>query len=136
MLIISTEANCKIAKSAMSQWVLEPICCSSLQEARMVLVDVAPSLIFCDEQLPDGTFQDLLPMLNRTAKSRLVVITSSTDDEKYEEAIALGAFDVILSPCRRSDVQWIAIRAIQEDRRESRTPNSEPEGLSSSGDEK
>jgi DNA-binding NtrC family response regulator len=136
VLIISTQANCEVARTAMSQWVLEPICCASLQEARMVLVDAAPSLIFCDHQLPDGTYQDLLRMLDKMGKNRLVVITPTADDDKYEEAVALGAFDVIVSPCRRSDVQWIAIRAMQEDRREGRTPDSEPERLSSSGDEK
>ena len=135
MLIISTKANCEIAKSAMSHWALDPICCSSLREARALLLDAGASLIFCDAQLQDGTYQDLLRTLDKTATAHFVVITSGPDDEKYEEAMGSGAFDVIVSPCRRTDVQWMVIRAMQEDRREGEKRNHTPEDLSS-GDEK
>jgi DNA-binding NtrC family response regulator len=131
VLIISTTANCEIAKSAMSHWALDPICCSSLREARALLLDAGASVIFCDAQLQDGTYQDLLRTLDKTTTNHFVVITSAPDDEKYEEAMQLGAFDVIVSPCRRSDVQWIVIRAMQEDRREGEKPTPTPEDLSS-----
>jgi hypothetical protein len=52
------------------------------------------------------------------SRTRLVVISPNAElDENYNEAIALGAFDMIASPSRRSDVQWIAIRAMHEDAR-------------------
>lgn len=38
-------------------------------------------------------------------------------DDKYEEAMRLGAFEMIASPCRKSDIQWIVIRAMQEESR-------------------
>ena len=48
-----------------------------------------------------------------------MISPSAELDENYNEAIALGAFDMIASPSRRSDVQWIAIRAMHEDARRS-----------------
>jgi len=81
--------------------------------------------------LPDGTYRDLLRNLNKSPKARFVVISPTADvDANYNEALSLGAFDMIASPCRRSDVQWIAIRAMHEDARRSlnkRRPRLAPE---------
>jgi hypothetical protein len=38
-------------------------------------------------------------------------------DDKYDEAMRLGAFEMIATPCRKSDIQWIVIRAMQEESR-------------------
>jgi DNA-binding NtrC family response regulator len=76
------------------------------------------SLIFCEDQLTDGTYQDLLGSTVKPAKSRFVVLSPTPEaDDKYEEAMRLGAFEMIASPCRKSDVQWIVIRAMQEESR-------------------
>jgi DNA-binding NtrC family response regulator len=97
---------------------MDPVCCSGVQEALGLLSEVNPSLIFCEETLADGTYRDLLREISKSLKSRFVVISPTADlDQHYNEAIALGAFDMIASPCRRSDVQWIAIRAMHEDAR-------------------
>lgn len=117
VLIIGADANRDVLKSAMSHWHLEPVCCSSLQDARQVLPDDSLSLIFCEETLADGTYRDLLRG-SRPLKTRFVVISPVPEvDETYEEAMQLGAFDMIASPCRKSDVQWMMIRAIQEEAR-------------------
>ena len=56
-------------------------------------------------------------------------------DDKYDEAMRLGAFEMIASPCRKSDIQWIVIRAMQEEsrrggnrRRSASHEDSGPEG--------
>ena len=78
--------------------------------------DATLSLIFCEDKLADGTYLDLLDTLGKPLKTRLVVISQTPDvNEKYNEAIELGAFDVIASPCQPSDVQWMLVRAIQEE---------------------
>jgi DNA-binding NtrC family response regulator len=110
--------NQDLVKNAMSQWAMEVISCSTLQEARALLPDPTLSLIFCEETLRDGTYSDVLNILGRPLKTRMVVISPSSHvDEKYQEAIGTGAFDVIASPCRPSDVQWMVIRAIREESR-------------------
>jgi len=129
VLIVAEEANREIAKSAIGQWALEPVCCSSVQEARALLPDPGVILILCEEQLVDGTYGDMLRTLGRAGKNRFVVISETPDaDDKYEEAMQMGAFEVIASPCRRSDVQWIVIRAIHEQiRRRAGRNQVEPE---------
>ncbi len=99
---------------------MEPICCSGIQEALSLLPQTAPFLIFCEDRVPDGTYKDLLREIGKSTRARLVVISPNAElDDNYNEAIALGAFDMIASPSRRSDVQWIAIRAMHEDARRS-----------------
>jgi DNA-binding NtrC family response regulator len=118
--VISTGENRDVVTAAMSHWSIEAVPCSGVVEARTLLPSTRPSLIFCEEDLPDGTYRELLNDVSKTAKTRVVVISRDAElDEHYNEALALGAFDMIASPCRRSDVQWIAIRAMQEELRRS-----------------
>ena len=127
----------------MAQWALETTSCSSLNEARPIMANSGFSLVFCEDRLSDGTYQDLLGSTVRPSKSRFVVLSSSPEiDDKYEEAMRLGAFEMIASPCRKSDVQWIVIRAMQEEsrrggnRRRSSTdePHAEPAGVGTNHD--
>jgi len=79
-----------------------------------------PTLIFCDEKLDDGSYRDLLRDFTAPRKPCFVVMASSPDvDQTFKEAVSLGAFDLIAEPCKRSDVQWIAVRALQEDAKRS-----------------
>lgn len=104
----------------MSHWSIETVPCNGVREARTLLPTTRPSLIFCEEDLPDGTYRELLQDISKAARTRVVVISADAElDTHYNEALALGAFDMIASPCRRSDVQWIAIRAMQDELRRS-----------------
>jgi len=114
VLVVSTSSNREAVISAMKRWSIEPLCCSSLQEVRKVLPR-GRSLIFCEEQLQDGTYRDLLHELARERHAQVVVISSATDlDQVHQTASALGAFEIIASPCIPADVQWVAIRALQD----------------------
>ena len=118
VLVISTGENRDVVTAAMSHWSIEAVPCSGVVEARTLLPSARPSLIFCEEDLPDGTYRELLNDVSKTARTRVVVISRDAElDAHYNEALALGAFDMIASPCRRSDVQWIAIRAMQDELR-------------------
>lgn len=120
VLIVSADTNRDFVQSALSNWAIEPVCCASLQEAQSFLPDETFSLIFCEDTLSDGTYRDILRPPGKPMKTRLVVISEVSDDQNYNEAKQLGAFDVISSPCRRSDIQWVVIRAIQEEAKHSR----------------
>jgi DNA-binding NtrC family response regulator len=118
VLIVSAVENYDLAKNAMNQWALEAVRCSSLQEARGLLPDSTFSLIFCEETLVDGTYRDVLNIQGKALKTRVVVISPMSHvEEIYLEAMDAGAFEMIASPCRVSDVQWVVIRAIQEESR-------------------
>lgn len=133
VLVVSAGENRDIVTAAMNHWSIEAVPCSGVREARTLLSSARPSLIFCEEDLPDGSYRELLRDLSKAARTRLVVISAAAErDEHYNEALALGAFDMIASPCRRSDVQWIAIRAMQDELRRTggqRRPKLGPETL-------
>jgi DNA-binding NtrC family response regulator len=119
VLVVSVSDDRDTVTSAMSHWAIDPIYCTSVSEPRELLPNVRPCVISCEETLADGTYRELLRELIKSAKPPLVVISLAADcddtyNETYNEAITLGAFEVIASPCRRSDVQWIAIRAMQD----------------------
>lgn len=118
--MIGAEANCNTVRNTMAQWALDTTCCASIGEARPKLSGTGFSLIFCEDQLSDGNYQDLLVTPGKPSKARFIVLSSTPElDDKYEEAMRLGAFEMIASPCRKSDIQWIVIRAMQEDSRRS-----------------
>ena len=45
-----------------------------------------------------------------------MVTSRESDWDEYLEAIRLGAFDVIASPCRPTDVEWMVIQARRDER--------------------
>lgn len=116
--MIGSNASCEVVRSTMTQWALDTTCCSSVREARTLLSGNGFSLIFCEDQLPDGNYNELLNSATKPLKSRFVVMSSTPElDDKYDDAMRLGAFEMIATPCRKSDIQWIVIRAMQEESR-------------------
>lgn len=92
--------------------------CSSRSQAEEVLSRQSFEIIFCDEQLPDGLYSDLLRFIHVGDKMpRVVVLTRSGDWELYVEAVNKGAFDVIRTPGYPTDVEMTMIRAVREDGR-------------------
>lgn len=100
---------------------LDPISISSFAECRELIEKDQVGLVFCDRHLADGDYRDILN-LSRTAtgKVRVVVTSKHADWDEYLEAMRLGAFDVIASPCRPTDVEWMVIQAKRDERNRSR----------------
>jgi DNA-binding NtrC family response regulator len=89
---------------------MEGIFASTISDARKILLEQSIGLVFCESHLPDGGFTGLLDAAaSRTFPLRLVAILH--DGNEYANAIRLGAFEAILVPCQRSDIQWVIIQA-------------------------
>ena len=100
---------------------LEPICTSTVSEARKIIATENVVLVFCDRHLPDGNYRELLAaarFLNPAV--RLVVMSREFDWDEYLEAMRLWAFDVIASPCRPTDVEWMILRAQRDEQKQKR----------------
>lgn len=118
VLMIGSDASCEVVRNTMTQWALDTTCCSTVREARTLLSGNGFSLIFCEDRLPDGNYHELLNSFAKPSKSRFIVMSSTPElDDKYDEAMRIGAFEMIATPCRKSDIQWIVIRAMQEESR-------------------
>ncbi len=91
--------------------------CSTLAQTEQVLLLQSPSLIFCDERLPDGGYADLLELkLPGGITPPIVVLTRNGEWELYMDATRRGAFDVIRSPWCPTDIELSFIRAVREER--------------------
>lgn len=100
---------------------LDPIGVSNVAECKQVLAKGRVGLVFCDHHLSDGTYRELLESPRSTAdKLRLVVTSRHPDWDEYLEAMRVGAFDVIASPCRPTDVEWMVIQAKRDERNHSK----------------
>lgn len=95
---------------------IDVVVCSTRAQAEEVLALKAFELVFCDERLPDGTYQDLIHADHFDHRiPRVVVATRTGDWELYFAAVAKGAFDVIRSPWHATDVEMVFIRALREE---------------------
>lgn len=102
---------------------LDPICISTLRECHEALAKNRVGLIFCDPHVSDGGYRDLLAAYRLTDhKPRVVITSNSADWEEFKEAMRWGAFDVISSPCRPTDVEWMLIQAQRDERRRAEGP--------------
>lgn len=100
---------------------LDPISTSSFAECRELIERETVGLVFCDRHLADGDYRDILNVTrSATGKVRVVVTSKHADWDEYLEAMRLGAFDVIASPCRPTDVEWMVIQAKRDERNRSR----------------
>src|SRR6516162_870737 len=128
MLAICSSQSRKVVESAIERWSLEVGWCATLQEARRSLRRGTHSLILCEAKLPDGTYQDVMRLLaHKLGRVRVIVMSESDLEECYSEAIEMGVFDVIATPCRRTDVQWIIMHAVQD--HAQRQPTAEAPAL-------
>jgi DNA-binding NtrC family response regulator len=96
---------------------IDPLSAGSVRECQEILSKDGVGLIFCDKQLTDGSYREVIGA-SRRAKSRARVVVTSREAnwDEYLEAMRLGAFDVIASPCRPTDVEWMIIQARREER--------------------
>lgn len=96
---------------------LDPVCVPTLRDCHETVVRKNIGLIFCDAQLTDGSYTDLLSAFRRRQRKPRVVLTSRLADwDEFKEAMRWGAFDVVSSPYRPMDVEWIVIQARRDER--------------------
>jgi DNA-binding NtrC family response regulator len=111
VLVVGSDPECRrTLGNVFGQWGVEGIFVSTISDARKILLEQSIGLVFCESHLPDGGFTDLLDAAaSKTFPVRLVAILH--DGNEYANAIRLGAFEAILVPCQRSDIQWAIIQA-------------------------
>jgi DNA-binding NtrC family response regulator len=107
--------DCRVLTQVLRDWKLTPLHCSSPQEAIEILSERPVLLVFCDLRSGEAGFGDLLQLISLKPRSRVVaIVPESMGDGVYRAIMQMGAFNVIASPCRRSDVQWSIIFALRD----------------------
>jgi len=88
---------------AHSDWGIVAV--TSLQEAKDRLYDPSISVVICDRDLPDGSWQELLSELSsRETPPRLVVTSAQADDQLWAEVLNRGGYDVLAQPFDPTEV--------------------------------
>ena len=84
---------------------LEPVIASNVEETGNILARRPAHVVFCEDNLSDGSFREILRLVKTTRPEIQVVVSSKLGDvEEYIEAMNLGAFDFIAPPYRDTDV--------------------------------
>jgi len=120
MMVVSSdlEARRSVTRMLTSQG-FDPISAASVRECREVLEKQDVELIFCDPNLCDGDYRDVLatPLYRpHKNKTRVVLISSQMSPEAYQEAKRAGVFDMISLPCRPTNLEWAVILAKRDER--------------------
>lgn len=91
----------------------------SVKEACRALSRENVLVVFCENQLIDGTYEDLLTAAKEVRSRVRIVVTSpkscQTDASAYWRAKELGAFDVLRESFGPKDVEWVVICAIRDE---------------------
>ena len=119
ILVISSElGNRRALVEVLREEHWEPICASTVKDGQELFATRKVTLVFCDRQLSDGTYRDVLKAMRSLNTNIPLVVTSRVADwDEYVEALHEGAFDLIVSPCTPSDVTWVTRQVQHENKK-------------------
>lgn len=100
---------------------IEPICAITVRQYRDILSKQALDLVFCDPKLQDGDYRDVINAARLAGSLARIVVTSRLASwPEFLEAMRVGAFDVISTPCRYKDVEWVMMQATRDERKRAK----------------
>ncbi len=99
---------------------LDPICTSTVIECREILATENVALVFCDRDLADGNYRDVLAASHSTRRQPSIVLTGQLgNSDESRAALGFGAFGVTATPYHPTDVEWMVIQAGRYQRKRS-----------------
>jgi DNA-binding response OmpR family regulator len=86
----------------------------TLREAVTFLCLERVPVVFCECQLPDGTWKDILSYTAGLAEPPAIVVTSRlADDYLWAEVLNLGGYDVLAKPFSNIEVRCVVAGALR-----------------------
>jgi response regulator of citrate/malate metabolism len=87
---------------------------SSCREAYKQLRKGGNLVLFCECDLPDGTWKDLLAFASEVPQPPAVIVTSRLADAYlWSEVLNLGGFDVLAKPFVEKEVRQVLASALR-----------------------
>ena len=98
---------------------IDPLCVAGVDQCRELPRRNDIGLVFCDRNLKDGDYCDVLSALTSSngREPKVVMMAELGGPGEYDKVRRQGVFDVIPSPCRPTDVEWMVILARRHNRR-------------------
>ncbi len=105
-------------KGALKDLSVETHSVRSCEEARRLVPQTRPQLIFTDTSLPDGSWADVVKMAEKAASPvDVIVVGANQDISLYLSALEGGAFDFVLPPFERQALDFVVESARHDVRR-------------------
>lgn len=99
MLVVSSDvATQQMLAKALGRWGRAPIIALTIQEAAAILRCEPVALVFCSDELPDGTVEDFMLRASRPYQIPVVVVSRLTDWGSHIRFLRAGAVDNVLCP--------------------------------------
>lgn len=91
----------------------------SIEQACKALAQEKVLLIFCENRLADGSYEDLLKAAKNVRSQARIVVTGLESDQfdslGYCKARELGAYDVLRKSYGIKDLEWVVICAMRDE---------------------
>lgn len=114
VVVASPDLEKRLSVAAMlTQQGVDTICASTVDQFREVLHGRNVGLVFCDRQFADGDYHDVVEAARSCAAKvpKVVVMSGFVRSGEYHQAKGSGVFDIISTPCRPTDLEWMVILA-------------------------
>ena len=116
---MSNVENRQHVSSILSQQYVDHFCAGTVAQCRELLQTTNVGLVFCDRQLSDGDFRDVVAAtvckrVKRQAK--VVMLSGLLKREEYNQARRCGVFAFVQKPCHPTEIEWMTILAKREQR--------------------
>jgi DNA-binding NtrC family response regulator len=90
---------------------------STIFQARQLLATHPLAVIFCEERLPDGSYDELLASLPISPQmNRFIVVQCAGEWEQYLEALRPGVAEVLRAPLQSTDIDIALFHAMRQAR--------------------
>jgi DNA-binding NtrC family response regulator len=119
ILIVSGEREHRVRLAHdVIKYGLNPICCETVADARMLLASHPFCAALSEDQLPDGDFRAVISEMRRQSSHPPVVVVSRRDDwDFYLSAVRMGAFDSVAFPPTPGELERILWTALSDIKR-------------------
>ena len=108
LLVLENEDDRKTLCRMVAECGVQPVPCSTLQDAKALVASDAISIAFCENRLDDGDYMDFLRAVRSTGRTIPVVVCSrQLDLSLYLDAMEMGAYDFVVRPYQEADLAWI-----------------------------
>ena|SRR6266700_966420 len=98
----------KSLREALSDVSVDTTSASTCEEARRLLTQTQPDLIFTTTSVSDGSWSDVVDLAGKAVTPCDVIVVSPTSDVKfYLSAIERGAFDFLVPPFERAPLDYV-----------------------------
>ena len=111
VVAISDLENRRALAKILAQFGLDALCVSTVAQCHEILDKGEVAFVFSGQYFCDGDYRAILAASHDSNAGPCLILAASRKAAVVDQAIRLGAFDVIGIPYRPTDIEWTVIKA-------------------------